>query len=84
MERREFLTAAGALALTGSTAKAEESFPVAITVQADKSLGDLKPIWRFFGADEPNYATMKDGKKLIAELGRLAAARRSTSAPTTC
>ncbi len=31
----------------------------------------MKPIWRFFGADEPNYATMKDGKKLIAELGKL-------------
>jgi hypothetical protein len=24
-----------------------------------------------FGADEPNYATMKDGKNLIAELGQL-------------
>jgi xylan 1,4-beta-xylosidase len=31
----------------------------------------LTPIWRFFGADEPNYACMKDGKKLLSELGRL-------------
>ena len=31
----------------------------------------MKPIWRFFGADEPNYATMKDGKKLLTELGEL-------------
>jgi xylan 1,4-beta-xylosidase len=29
------------------------------------------PIWRFFGADEPNYATMKDGRKLLLELGDL-------------
>ena len=47
------------------------SFPVAITVDAGKSLGELKPIWRFFGADEPNYATLKDGRKLIGELGAL-------------
>jgi xylan 1,4-beta-xylosidase len=48
------------------------SFPVTITVDAAGSLGDLKTIWRFFGADEPNYATMKNGRKLIGELGSLA------------
>ena len=32
---------------------------------------ELKPIWRFFGADEPNYANMKDGRKLLGELGQL-------------
>ena len=46
-------------------------FPVTIAVDAGKSLGELQPIWRMFGADEPNYATMKDGKKLLAELGEL-------------
>ena len=30
-------------------------------------------MWRFFGADEPNYATMKDGRKLLVELGKLRA-----------
>ncbi|HEY9155931.1 MAG TPA: beta-xylosidase, partial [Opitutaceae bacterium] len=49
----------------------DSSFPVSIQVDASKSLGDLKPIWRFFGADEPNYATMKDGRKLLSELGQL-------------
>jgi len=49
-----------------------ESFPVKIRVDAATSLGPLKPIWRFFGADEPNYAYMKNGQKLIADLGRLA------------
>ena len=48
-----------------------DSFPVTIRVDAGKPLGDLKPIWRFFGADEPNYAYMKHGKKLLAELGEL-------------
>ena len=46
-------------------------FPVTIRVDAGRSLGPLTPIWRFFGADEPNYATMKDGRKLIGELGEL-------------
>jgi xylan 1,4-beta-xylosidase len=46
-------------------------FPVTIRVDASKSLGPLRQIWRFFGADEPNYATMKDGQKLLAEFGSL-------------
>jgi xylan 1,4-beta-xylosidase len=46
-------------------------FPVSIRVDASASLGPLTPIWRFFGADEPNYATMKDGRKLLGELGAL-------------
>ena len=46
-------------------------FPVSIVVDAAKPIGALKPIWRFFGADEPNYAYMKDGKKLLADLGEL-------------
>jgi len=47
--------------------------PVAATiaVHADRPTGPLRPIWRFFGADEPNYATMKDGRRLLADLGRL-------------
>jgi xylan 1,4-beta-xylosidase len=51
---------------------AADAFPVNIKVDASKSMGPLKPIWRFFGADEPNYAYMKDGQKLIADIGKLA------------
>jgi xylan 1,4-beta-xylosidase len=47
------------------------SFPVSIEVDAARPLGQLKPIWRFFGADEPNYAYMKHGQKLLGELGEL-------------
>ncbi len=50
-------------------------FAVGIRVDAAKPTGPLKPIWRFFGADEPNYAYMKDGKKLIADIGKLAPKR---------
>jgi xylan 1,4-beta-xylosidase len=45
--------------------------PVTVTVDAGRTEGELKPVWRFFGADEPNYATMKDGRKLLVELGKL-------------
>ena len=62
---------AGAAGVAPAGAAEVAPFPVAISVDAGKPLGELKPIWRFFGADEPNYATMKDGKKLIAELGEL-------------
>lgn len=65
------LLALGVAALTSTTAVRAEAFPVAIKVHADTNLGELRPIWRFFGADEPNYATMKDGRKLLSELGEL-------------
>jgi xylan 1,4-beta-xylosidase len=75
MERRTFLATVGTAAVAGRSAAAEDTFPVAVTVNADKTVGELKPIWRFFGADEPNYAYMKDGKKLLAELGELSPKR---------
>src|SRR5688572_30491729 len=49
-----------------------EPFPVLIRIDAAAPLGEIEPIWRFFGADEPNYAYMKHGKKLLGELGELA------------
>jgi xylan 1,4-beta-xylosidase len=56
---------------TPAGADASAPFPVTITVDAGRDLNELKPIWRMFGADEPNYATMKDGRRLLAELGAL-------------
>ncbi|WP_336867908.1 GH39 family glycosyl hydrolase [Sphingomonas sanguinis] len=50
---------------------AQQTRPVTITVDAGRITGTLPPVWRFFGADEPNYATMKDGRKLLLELGKL-------------
>ena len=51
---------------------AAETFPVGIRVDAGRSKGELRPIWRFFGGDEPNYSYAPHGKKLLAELGQLA------------
>jgi len=58
-------------AQTASTTTTHDTFPVIINIDASQKKGELRPIWRFFGADEPNYAYMKDGKKLIKELGNL-------------
>lgn len=44
---------------------------MSIEVDAGKWLGALPPIWRFFGADEPNYATEPDGERLLMELGEM-------------
>jgi len=70
LQLEKISTAAFVLALT-ITATAADFFPVTIRVDAAKTKGELKPIWRFFGADEPNYAYMKNGRKLLAELGEL-------------
>lgn len=42
-----------------------------IQVNYAKETGDMKPIWAWFGYDEPNYTYMKDGKKLLSELAAL-------------
>src|SRR5918996_189257 len=60
------------LAALASIATAADSFPVSIRVDVAQTKGELKPIWRFFGADEPNYAYLKHGSQLIGELGELA------------
>ena len=57
--------------LTSVSAQAE-AFPVGIKIDAGRTKGELKPIWRFFGGDEPNYSYMTHGKKLLGELGKLA------------
>jgi xylan 1,4-beta-xylosidase len=68
---RSRLLAVAACCLSPAFAQQAEPFKVHIRADASKSMGPLKPIWRYFGADEPNYAYMKDGKKLLGELGEM-------------
>lgn len=44
---------------------------VTMRVDAASKVGAFKPIWAYFGYDEPNYTYMKNGKKLIAELAAM-------------
>jgi xylan 1,4-beta-xylosidase len=48
-----------------------ESFPVSIQIDAGAAQGPLRPIWRFFGYDEPNFTYAPNGQKLLSELSRL-------------
>jgi xylan 1,4-beta-xylosidase len=45
--------------------------PVSIQVDFSKEKGEMKPIWAWWGYDEPNYTYMKDGKKLLSEIADL-------------
>lgn len=49
------------------------SIPIAtrITVDANKLQGAYRPIWNWFGYDEPNYTYTPNGRKLLAELAAL-------------
>lgn len=42
-----------------------------ISVNLNKEVGDMYPMWAWFGYDEPNYTYMKDGKKLLSEIAAL-------------
>lgn len=55
---------------TFSVAQAD-SKSVAIDVDIAQQKAPLKPIWAWFGYDEPNYTYMKDGKKLLTEIAAL-------------
>jgi xylan 1,4-beta-xylosidase len=65
------LLAAACCTRLAASAAESTPFPVNIRVDASRPIGALRPIWRFFGGDEPNYATMKDGQKLLADFGKL-------------
>lgn len=44
---------------------------VRVDVDITKSIEKMKPIWAWFGYDEPNYTYMRDGRKLLTEIARL-------------
>src|SRR4051812_44075158 len=48
---------------------------VKIQVDATQTVGAFKPIYSYFGYDEPNYTYGKHGPKLIGELARLSPAQ---------
>ncbi len=52
-------------------AGAQTPRPVVVTVHADQPAEPYKPLWNFFGADEPNYLYAPNGQKLLGELSQL-------------
>ena len=56
---------------TVDSAQGRQAERVVIKVDAAKRIGPMKPVWAWFGYDEPNYTYMKDGQKLLTELSKL-------------
>src|SRR5471030_1123523 len=46
-------------------------YDVTISVRADQSTGTYRPLWNWFGYDEPNYTYSKHGKQLLKKLAEL-------------
>ncbi len=59
------------VSLLAAAAPAFAQNQVRIDVDASITEGPYKPVWAFFGYDEPNYTYMKDGRKLLSELSAL-------------
>ncbi|HWI92956.1 MAG TPA: hypothetical protein VNT20_16880 [Flavisolibacter sp.] len=59
-----------ALLLLGLSSFLHAQQPI-VTINLNKELGDMNPIYAWFGYDEPNYTYMKDGKKLLSEIAAL-------------
>lgn len=57
--------------LAGAAAHGAEPAPVTIHIDAAKPKGPMKPIWAWFGYDEPNYTTAPNGKKLLSEIAAM-------------
>ena len=68
---RIFLALLALASADARTATSQAPRDVSIRVDVSRETGELRPVWRFFGADEPNYAYMKDGRRLLGELGEL-------------
>ena len=60
--------ALGLAALLACGSAAAQEAPAVLSVDLGKSLGAYKPIYSWFGYDEANFTTGRDGKKLLREL----------------
>ena len=47
---------------------------VTVRVDISHTQGSFRPIWNFFGYDEPNYTYAPNGKKLLGEIAALSSA----------
>lgn len=72
MPRNNILLAVAFLSLLSIVlAQSDDVKPTAIKVDVSKDIGPMRPVWAWFGHDEPNYTYTKDGRKLISELSAL-------------
>jgi xylan 1,4-beta-xylosidase len=60
-----------AIATFSTTPSSDQGDVITVRVDAASRKGAMKPIWAFFGYDEPNYTYMKDGRRLLSQLSAL-------------
>lgn len=56
---------------TSSEEKMSQPIAVTVDVHAGSKTGPYRPIWNWFGYDEPNYTYTANGRKLLHELAEL-------------
>jgi xylan 1,4-beta-xylosidase len=71
MRQRQLLPLITLVALCNSPFLFSQPASVSIHVDTGKPVGAMVPFWAYFGYDEPNYTTGKDGQKLLTELSNL-------------
>lgn len=59
------------LLVTACTPSEEPEAEVILNVNFEEPVGEMSPVWAWFGYDEPNYTYMKDGRKLLTEISDL-------------
>jgi hypothetical protein len=51
--------------------------PVPVTVHADQVVGEIRPIWNYFGYDEAGTTLTREGRHLLGELNTNATGSRA-------
>jgi xylan 1,4-beta-xylosidase len=69
MRRLLYLSILFVLLMQSTSMKGQQV--TSIDVDLKKEVGEMRPVWAWFGYDEPNYTYMKDGKKLLSEIAAL-------------
>jgi xylan 1,4-beta-xylosidase len=54
-----------------SSSRINPSEVVSIDIDLNNSVGEMYPMWAFFGYDEPNYTYLPNGRKLLTEISEL-------------
>ena len=67
------ITTATWLISVPTNAQSGDALADSVVIQVDftQEKGVMKPIWAWWGYDEPNYTYMKDGQKLLTEIAEL-------------
>ncbi|MDR8392946.1 hypothetical protein NC796_17450 [Aliifodinibius sp. S!AR15-10] len=60
------------LILLGMTLRATaQQDTTSLAIDAKNTIGEMYPMWAYWGYDEPNYTYMPNGKKLLTEIAEL-------------